>query len=122
MANLIEIQNQLASLNRQASDIKSKEFNSTVQDIVAKMQAFGFTVKHLQSTRPVKSRKGVRRNYASDATARRTTGASKKAETVVQAKYRGPQDEMWSGRGLTTKWLATLVAQGQAKDFFFIAQ
>ena len=32
-----------------------------------------------------------------------------KAFTVVPAKYRGPDGETWSGRGLTPRWLAALM-------------
>jgi DNA-binding protein H-NS len=122
MTNLIDIQSQIEKLQKQASEIKAKEFNSTVQDILAKMQAFGITVKHLQSTKPAKAGKGVRGKGASGAKAGRTAGASKKAVTPVPPKYRGPQGETWTGRGLMPKWLATLVAQGQTKESFLIAQ
>ncbi|MBP9683695.1 MAG: H-NS histone family protein, partial [Rhodoferax sp.] len=33
---------------------------------------------------------------------------------------RGPNGETWSGRGLTPRWMAALVAQGQAKESFII--
>ncbi|MSP36730.1 MAG: H-NS histone family protein, partial [Limnohabitans sp.] len=41
MSNLIEIQSQIEKLQKQASEIKTREFHKTVQDIQAKMQAFG---------------------------------------------------------------------------------
>jgi DNA-binding protein H-NS len=44
----------------------------------------------------------------------------KKLTTPVAAKYRGPNGEAWSGRGLTPRWLATLIAQGQTKEAFAI--
>jgi len=47
MSNLIEIQNQIEKLQKQATEIKTKEFQKTVQDIRAKMQAFGITLKDL---------------------------------------------------------------------------
>ena len=45
----------------------------------------------------------------------------KKPTAAVAAKYRGPNGESWSGRGLTPKWLATLIAQGNAKEQYLIA-
>ena len=39
MSNLIDIQSQIEKLQKQASDIRAREFDKTVQDIVAKMQA-----------------------------------------------------------------------------------
>ena len=49
MGNLIDIQSQIEKLQKQAADIRSREFTSTVQDILAKMQAFGITIKDLSA-------------------------------------------------------------------------
>ena len=116
MSNLLDIQSQIEKLQKQAADIRSKEFHSTVQDIRAKMQAFGITVKDLQSGkpgRPAKSKSGkiVRVKAAK---------VPKKAANPVAAKFRGPNGETWSGRGLTPRWLSTLIAQGQPKEAFAI--
>lgn len=45
----------------------------------------------------------------------------RKEKTVVAAKYKGPNGETWSVRGLTPKWLATPIASGQPKESFLIA-
>ncbi len=115
MENLIDIQNQIEKLQKQASEIKAKEFHSTVQDILAKMQAFGITVKDLQTGkgRGVKAKAGV--------SARRTdASAKKKTASAVAVKYRGPAGETWSGRGLTPRWLAALLSQGKTKEEFAV--
>lgn len=117
MSNLIDIQSQIEKLQKQASEIKAKEFNATVQDILAKMQAFGITVKDLQGAKPAKAAKGARGKKAAPV---KPAKASKKAGVAVAAKYRGPNGETWSGRGLTPKWLSTLIAQGQTKESFAI--
>lgn len=118
MSDLIKIQSQIDKLQKRASEIKAREFNKAVQDILAKMQAFGITVKDLQSasSRP---RKGRGRPTA-PGKVRVSTAKKKAAGTPVAAKYRGPNGETWSGRGLTPRWLATLVAQGQTKEAFAI--
>lgn len=115
MGNLIDIQNQIEKLQRQASEIKAKEFHSTVQEIRAKMQAFGITVKDLQPSkvRGAKAKAGV-------STLRSGAAPKKKTASVVAAKYRGPAGETWSGRGLTPRWLAALVAQGKTKEDFAV--
>ena len=120
MSNLIDLQSQIEKLQKQANEIKAKEFTATVQDILAKMQAFGITVKDLQTAKPAKSAKGMRGRPAATGKAPKAPKAAKKASNPVAAKYRGPNGETWSGRGLTPKWLATMVAQGQAKDAFLI--
>ena len=116
MSNLIEIQSQIEKLQKQAQDIRSKEFANTVQDILAKMQAFGITIKDLQTAKPGKTGRG-KGKVASVKSAK----AAKKAGAVVAAKFRGPNGETWSGRGLTPKWLAALVAQGRTKEEFAIS-
>ncbi len=115
MGNLMDIQNQIEKLQKQASEIKAKEFHSTVQDIRAKMQAFGITVKNLQpgKGRGVKAKARVAAKPAG-------AGAKKKSASAVAVKYRGPNGETWSGRGLMPRWLAALVAQGRTKEDFAI--
>lgn len=116
MGNLVEIQNQIQKLQKQASEIKAKEFEKTVRDILATMQAYGITTKDLLRGRaqPTKrapggagTRSGVRRKSANSGTS-------------VPAKFRGPNGEQWSGRGLTPRWLAALVAEGRSKEDFAI--
>ena len=102
MNNLIEIQNQIEILQKQANEIKAQEFDKTVQEILAKMAAFGITVKDL------------------DASKGRPRKAASTAAKPAAAKYRGPNGETWSGRGLTPRWLVALTAQGQSKEDFAI--
>lgn len=115
MTNLLDIQSQIEKLQKQASEIRAKEFDATVQDILAKMQAFGITLKDLQTTKPGKARKGAAKTRPV-----KVAKPSKRAGVAVAAKYRGPNGETWTGRGLTPKWLVALVAQGQSKESFAI--
>ncbi len=121
MSNLIDIQSQIEKLQKQANEIKSKDFHATVQDILAKMAAFGITVKDLQSGKG-KSKVGrAAKGKTGAAKSLKTPKAARKAINPVAPKYRGPNGETWTGRGLTPKWLSTLIAQGRAKDSFLIA-
>ncbi len=117
LSNLIDIQIQIEKLQKQANEIKTKEFSSTVQEILVKMQAFGITVKDLQAAKPTKAGKAGRK---ANVGAEKTHKAAKKSTVAVAPKYRGPNGEVWSGRGLTPKWLAALIAQGQSKESFAI--
>lgn len=132
MSNLIEIQSQIEKLQKQANEIKTREFDKTVKDILAKMSAFGIALKDLQpdkAARPGRFGKSgagrPRRADNGDAMVRRPATAKAKAKNknagkAVAAKYRGPNGEAWSGRGLMPRWLAALVAQGQTRDEFLI--
>ena len=116
MSDLVDIQNQIEKLQKQAAEIKSREFDKTVREILAKMQAFGIAVKDLQDGN---RRKDKYKTQAGAAT-RREGAATKKKIVPAVAKYRGPNGETWSGRGLLPRWLAALVAQGKAKEDFAI--
>ena len=120
MSNLIDIQSQIEKLQKQASDIKTREFGKTVQEILAKMHAFGITVKDLQPGQ----RRGTKGKLSVKIAKAATTGKRKpvagKSGQVVAAKYRGPNGEVWSGRGLPPRWLATLIATGRTKEDFAI--
>ena len=60
MNNLLDLQNQIEILQKQANEIKAKDFDATVQEIVVKMQAFGITVKDLQNVKLGKAAKPSR--------------------------------------------------------------
>lgn len=104
MNNLIDIQNQIAILQKQAEEIRTRELAQTIQDILGKMDAYGITVEDLDRAR------GRTRKSA----------VAAKSGNPAPAKYRGPNGETWSGRGLMPRWLAALVAQGQSKEAFAI--
>ena len=107
MTKLIELQSQIDKLQKEAAAIKSKEFASTVRDILAKMNAFGITLKDLK---PGKAR------------TKPTTAAAgkKKSGVTLPAKYRGPNGETWTGRGLAPRWLTAELAQGKRKEDFAV--
>ena len=120
MSNLIEIQVQIEKLQKQASEIRVREFDKTVQEILVKMHVFGITLKdiHTGKARNTKAKtKTAAIPESADSKVKRKGG---KAFTVVPAKYRGPDGETWSGRGLTPRWLAALMTQGRAKEEFAV--
>ena len=119
MSNLLDIQSQIEKLQKQANEIKAKDFHATVKEIVSKMQAFGITVKDLQSTKVAKGGKPGRPAKTKTGSVK-ALKASRKTGTPVAAKFRGPNGETWSGRGLMPKWLSALVAQGQSKETFAV--
>jgi DNA-binding protein H-NS len=117
MSNLIDLQSQIEKLQKQADDLKSKEFSSTVADIRAKMAAFGITIKDLGGKASAKKGKPGRPAKAGKVVKVRK---SKAAGVPVAAKFRGPNGETWSGRGLSPKWMTALVAQGRSKSDFAV--
>ena len=120
MSNLIDLQSQILKLQKQEAELKSKEFASTVADIRAKMAAFGITVKDLGDKSSAKKGKPGRPAKAAKAGKVAKTRKSKAAGVPVAAKYKGPNGETWSGRGLSPKWLTALIAQGRSKSDFAV--
>jgi len=104
MTSLIDIQNQIALLQKQAEEIKASQLAETIADILAKMDAFGITVDDLDRS------KGRSRKPAAVA----------KSGNPAPIKYRGPNGETWTGRGLMPRWLAAKVAEGQTKESFAV--
>lgn len=122
MSNLIDIQGQIEKLQKQASEIRAREFDNTIQEILAKMQAYGITVKDLQvhKGRRLKVKEKIKTGAPVRRVQRVTSSNAKKNSRPVAAKYRGPNGETWSGRGLMPRWLSALVAQGKSKESFAI--
>lgn len=118
LANLIEIQAQIEALKKQAEAIRTKDFVVTVAEIRAKMSAFGITVKDLQAP----AKKSARKSKGAPAGNIKVSKGVKgpKSGAKVEAKYRGPNGESWSGRGLRPKWMAALIDQGRAKEDFAV--
>lgn len=47
--------------------------------------------------------------------------SEKRKYAAPTTKYRGPNGEEWSGRGLQPRWLSALIAAGHAKEEFTVA-
>lgn len=120
MSNLLDIQSQIEKLQKQAAEIKTKEFDKTLQEIVAKMQAFGITLPDLQKALSRGRKATVDRKRGESKGKGVPSRRSKRSGVTVAPKYRGPNGETWSGRGLMPRWLSALVAQGQAKEKFAV--
>ena len=118
MSNLIDIQSQIEKLQRQAAEIKSREYEITIKDIRSKMQAFGITLNDLKSNKRKPS--DAKKLRATGSVARVGKNPKKQSTTKVAPKFKGPDGETWSGRGLMPRWLSALVAQGRIKDEFAI--
>ena len=109
MANYLELRARGEKLLAEAEDLRVKEFGEVIEDIKQKMKAYGLTAQDIGLSRAGAT--GVRRKKKS---------AGGAAKPKAKARFRGPNGETWSGRGLTPRWLATLVSQGTPKEDFAI--
>lgn len=127
MGNLIEIQSQIEKLQKQAAEIKSREFGKTVKQILVMMDAYGITLRDLQQaggkvSRNTASKKGKPgRPAAKKSSIKKTAGKTPATKGAKLApKYRGPKGETWSGRGSMPRWMAELVAAGKSRESFAV--
>jgi DNA-binding protein H-NS len=120
MGNLIDIQLQIEKLQKQAADIRNREFDKTIKNILTQMQAFGITLNDLQQAlRGVRSQRGT---GAAKSAGKKTTTKKRSSpgKKTAVAKYRGPKGETWSGRGSMPRWMTALVAKGRKREEFAI--
>jgi len=102
MSNLTEINSKIAELKAQADQIKAVQSAEKLAAIKADIETFGFTVEQLFG---VKKPLGIRI----------------KSLNPAPIKYKGPQGETWTGRGLAPRWMSTLVAQGHTKEQYLLS-
>lgn len=99
--------------NEKFNHRKQGELKTMVAGWLADAQAVGYSamdvLTELRSRLP--GQPGAKRT--------RATRADKGATTVP--KYRGPNGELWSGRGQPPKWMKPLLATGKKKEDFLIA-
>jgi DNA-binding protein H-NS len=127
MGNLIEIQSQIEKLQKQAAEIKSREFDKTVKQILVMMDAYGITLRDLQQAGGKAPRKSVAKKGRTGRLAAKkavTKKAARKSSvprgSKLAVKYRGPKGETWSGRGSMPRWMAELVAAGKSRESFAV--
>lgn len=92
-----DLQAEIARLQREAESMRAAEVAAVIDDIRAKMKAYGISVADLSE------RKAKRK--------------------PVKPKYRNPSTgETWSGRGRTPRWLAAHEEAGKSRERFAIKE
>ena len=92
MDDLEKLQSQIAELQRKAEDLLNQKKAAVIDDIRAKIKAYGLTSKDIGLTD-----KGV-----------------SKAHAAVAVKYRHPQNSglAWTGRGRQPAWVVAYISSG----------
>ena len=97
----------VAKANEELNEIREKALAAAIAKSKAAIAQFGIKPRDLFENIQIaekKAKSGEKRKYAPATT-----------------KYRGPNGEEWSGRGLTPCWLSALIAAGHAKEEFTVA-
>jgi len=104
MSEYETIQNQIAQLQSKAAMLAESAKKDAISEIKVKMFNHGISIDEL-----VEHIKDGHQD------------AAKKQSKPAPIKYRGANDnEKWSGRGLTPKWLTALLSQGHTKNEFAV--
>jgi DNA-binding protein H-NS len=122
MKNLVAIQAQIEDLQKQAAELRHKEFRKTLSDIVAQMRAFGISIEDLREAlrREGGAGKAPGRRGRPKKAAAASAGAPAAKRRPAPVKFRGPSGETWTGRGKQPRWLKALVDAGRKADEFRI--
>jgi DNA-binding protein H-NS len=98
MSTYSELMSQAKELMAKAEQVRKEEIASAVSDIKAKMQQYGIKVTDLEGkSKPVQSK------------------------SKAQAKYRGPNGELWSGgAGRKPQWVREVVDAGKSIEDYRI--
>ncbi|TMS59798.1 H-NS histone family protein [Imbroritus primus] len=101
MANYQDILKQIAELQKQAEEIKTREKSSVIKEITEKIAQYGLTAEELGF-----SSKGG--------------SAAKKPVRKVAVRYRDAAGNTWTGRGKRPSWLVKELANGKSVDDFLV--
>ena len=97
----------VAKANEELNEIREKARAAAVEKSKAAIAQFGIEPRDLfEGIQVVEKKK---------------QSSEKRKYAPATTKYRGPNGEEWSGRGLTPRWLSTLIASGRNKEEFAIA-
>ena len=98
---------QLAKVNEELNEIREKALAAAIAKSKATIAQFGIEPRDLfEGIQVVEKKK---------------QSSEKRKYAPATTKYRGPNGEEWSGRGLTPRWLSALIAAGRTKEEFAVA-
>ena len=134
--SLLDLETQIAVLQKRAAEVRSKQYKKAVEEIVALMKAFGITVDEVKkaatniATRVRAAKTGAKRRGRPRKTAAKKAakpaakkaakkgGAAKRSRKPAAVKYKGLGGETWSGRGKQPVWLRTQIEGGKKLEDF----
>ncbi|NDU86120.1 MAG: H-NS histone family protein [Ferrovum sp.] len=99
MATYEKLMEQAEELRRQAESVRQQEIQAIVMEIREKIRQFGITAKDLGFS---------------------TAAGSRGANKAGTVRYRGPNGEIWKGKGRRPEWLNQAISAGRNKSDFAV--
>jgi DNA-binding protein H-NS len=116
MNDLIKLRQQIAEMQKQATELQRKNRPAVLAQLREQMAAYGITAEDLSRAPAKPARpKGALAAAASPA-------KGKKPVVRAPAKYRGINGQEWSGKGITPKWLKDLLVDGKTLEDFLVGK
>lgn len=100
MSNYQDILKQIADLQKQAEEIKTREKSAVLKEIAEKISQYGLTAEDL--------------GFSSRGT------AGKRPVRKVAVRYRDSAGNTWTGRGKRPSWLVKELANGKSINDFLV--
>ena len=115
MNELVKLHQQIADMQKQAAELQKKNRPAILAEMREQMSAYGITAEEL--SRPASK---AARPKTAQAKPAASPAKGKKPAVPSPAKYRGPEGQSWSGRGIAPKWLNELLVGGKTREDFLI--
>ena len=116
MNELVKLRQQIAEMEKQATDLQKKNRPAVLAQLREQMAAYGITAEEL--SRPAPKTRATKVSVAKHP----SPAKGKKPVTSSPIKYRGPEGQAWTGRGTSPKWLNDLLVDGKTRDDFQVRQ
>lgn len=99
MSSYLELKQQAENLLKQAEELRKQKIVAIIADMKKQIAEYGITAKDL--------------GLSTSAVVKKNAGKSK-----LEARYKGPNGELWSGMGRQPQWLKDAIQQGKTKEDF----
>lgn len=116
MNELVKLRQQIAEMEKQATELQKKNRPAVLAELRAQMAAYGITAEEL--SRPAPKATKLKAPLAKAA----SPAKSKKPAVPSPIKYRGPEGQGWTGRGTVPRWLNELLVDGKTREDFLVRQ
>jgi len=114
MNELVKLRQQIADMEKQAAQLQKQNRPAILAEMREQMAAYGITAEEL--SRPAAKTSRPKALLAKSA----STAKGKNPVVTSPAKYRGPEGQTWSGRGIAPKWLNALLVDSKTREDFLI--
>ena len=102
MKSLVQLQSEIHTLQQQAAELRTREFDRTIAEIVEQMAAFGITLAHLKAAlkqAPAGAARGRKARGPGKGTVKRKPGRPKGKAAKSPAKAKADRKVKGKGKG-----------------------